>query len=119
MGNRSVAADLAAVAGACAVEEEALGPVDRADRVEHRQRGLGARTTRHLALREARPRVALEQDVREVSPLGALADQFDLGGALDCHLVLYEAGDRLRRSADELGERRAAVAEHPRIAVLV
>ena len=64
-------------------------------------------------------RVALEQHVREVSPLGALADQFDLGRALDRQLVLHEAGDLLRRSADELGQGRAAIAEHPRIPVLV
>ena len=57
--------------------------------------------------------------MREVRPLRALADQRDLRVALDRHLVLDEGRDPLGRLAGQLAEARAAVAEDPRIAVLV
>ena len=117
--DRGVAPDLAAIAGMRAAREEALGAVDLADRVEHREGRLVRRALRHLGLRDARARVALEQPMREVPPPAALADQRDLGLGLDRHLLLD-----LRRDSDdgrsrELAERRPAVAEDPRVAVLV
>ena len=77
------------------------------------------RALRHLGLRQARPRVPLQEHVREIAPLRALADQRDLGLALDRHLLLDEGSDLRRRRARQLGQRRAVVAEDPRIAVLV
>jgi hypothetical protein len=56
--------------------------------------------------------------VREIRPLAALAQERELRFALDRHLVLDEIRDRRRRRA-ELTERRAAVPEDPRVAVVV
>jgi hypothetical protein len=74
VGDRRVAADLSAVAGTRPVEERILRAVDRSDRIQHCQRRLVARALRDLDLRQPRPRVALQQDVREIAPLRALAD---------------------------------------------
>ena len=57
--------------------------------------------------------------MREVPPADALADERDLGLRLDRHLRLDLGRRRGRPRAGELGERRAAVAEDPRVAVLV
>ena len=65
------------------------------------------------------PCVPLQQDVCEIAPLRALADQFDLRRALDRHLILDEGRDLLRGRARQLRQRRTAVAEYPRIPVLV
>ena len=52
-------------------------------------------------------------------PARALAEQRDLGGALDLHLILDRARDLTDFLAVELGERWAAVPEHPGIARVV
>ena len=119
MRDRRVAPDLSAVVGACPVEDEALRSVDRPDRVEHREGRLGARAPGHFALGQPGARISLQQNMREVAPLRALADQVELGRALDRHLILDEGGDLLRRRARELRQRRPPVAEDPRIPVLV
>src|SRR4029079_14315029 len=63
--------------------------------------------------------IALEQPVREIAPADALADECDLRLGLDCQLALDLLGDAYDGRAGQLGERGAAVAEDPRIAVLV
>ena len=55
----------------------------------------------------------------EVPPAAALADEPDLGLGLDRHLLLDLLDDPDDARAGELGQRRAAVAEDPRVAVLV
>ena len=55
MGDRCVAPDLAAVAGPCPAGEIALGPVDRADGVQHGQGGFQAGAPADLGLGEPRP----------------------------------------------------------------
>ena len=119
MRDRRVAPDLPAVAGVRAAGERALRAVDLADRIEHRERRLVARTLRHLRLGDADARVALEEPVREVAPADALADERDLRLRLDRHLRLDLLDDADDRRARELRERRPAVAEDPRVAVLV
>jgi hypothetical protein len=119
MRDRRVAADLPAVARARALVEGVLRAVDRSDRVEHRQRRLAARPKCYLDLGQARPRVPLKQDVREVPPLRALPDQGDLARALHGQPILDKRRDLLRRPARQLGQRRSAVPENPGIAVLV
>jgi hypothetical protein len=57
--------------------------------------------------------------MRVLRPATALAQQRELACALDRHLVLDQAGDVQRRGARQLAERRPAVAEHPRVPVLV
>ena len=52
----------------------------------------------HLGLGRADTGVALQQPVRQVAPFHALADQRDLGGALDCHKILDEAADAIERA---------------------
>ncbi len=93
--------------------------IDLADRVEHRERGLVRGALRDLGLGDARARVALEEAVREVPPAHALADQRDLGLGLDRHLLLDLLDHANDSRPGELGECRAAVAEDPRVAVLV
>jgi hypothetical protein len=117
--DRRVAPDLAAVARRRAAIEEALRAVDRADRVEHRERRLVARARRDLGLGHSGPRVALEQRVREMPPANALPDERDLRLGLDRHLLLDPVRDPDDGRARELAERRPAVAEDPRVPVLV
>ena len=57
--------------------------------------------------------------MREVRPADALTDQCDLGLRLDRHLR-FDLGDNADDArAGELRERGAAVAENPRVAVLI
>ncbi len=112
-------ADLAAIPGARAAEEEALPAVDLADRVQHRERRLVARALGDLGLRRADARVALKHPLREVSPAHALADEGDLRVGLHCHLPLDLFDDADDGGAGELGERRTSVAEDPGVAVVV
>ena len=57
--------------------------------------------------------------MREVPPAHALADERDLRLRLDRHLLLDPVGDPDDGRAGQLAERRPAVAEDPRVAVLV
>ena len=57
--------------------------------------------------------------MREVRPADALADQRDLGLRLDRHLRLDLGDEADDARARELRERGAAVAEDPRVAVLI
>ena len=117
--DRRATADLAAVAGARAARVRVLAAVERAERLEHRRRRLVRGALRHLRLRQADARVLLEEPVREVPPLRALADERELGLRLHGHLRLDERDDADDLAARQLGQRRALVAEDPRIAVLV
>ncbi len=119
VGDCRVAADLAAVARDGAGVPEALPAVEGTDRVEHRRRRLCRGAVLDLRLGDTGTRVALQQSVREVPPLAALAQQRELGLALDRHLILDDIRDRRRRSRNEVGQRRPAIAEHPRVAVVV
>ena len=119
MRDRRAAPDLAAVAGACAARVRVLAPVEGPERLEHRRRRLVRRALRHLRLGQADARVLLEEPVREVPPLRALADERELGLRLHRHLRLDERDDTDDVAARQLGQRRALVAEDPRIAVLV
>ena len=119
MRDRRASTDLAAVAGVRAADDRVLAAVERPERLEHRRRRLVRRALRHFRLREADPRVLLQEPVREIPPLRALADEGELGLRLHGHLRLDEGNDADDLAARQLGQRRALVAEDPRIAVLV
>ena len=112
-------ADLAAIAGRGAVGRRLLAAVGRAERVDHRERGLVAGPQARLRLGHSRTGVLLEQPVCVLAPASALPDQLDLRLALAHHHAL----DQRRQSGDvgphHLAERRALVAENARIAVVV
>ena len=114
-----VAADLPAVARVRTGREDALSPVDRPDRVEHGERRLVRSARRDLGLGDTGSCVALQQRVREIAPAHALADQPDLGLRLDRHLLLDLLDDAYDGRSRQLAESRAAIAEDPRIPVLV
>ena len=99
--------------------DEALRPVDLADRVEHRERRLVARALGDLGLGGTDARVALQEPVREVPPAHALADERDLGCGLDRHLRLDPLRDADTVAPESSTERGTAMAEDPRVAVLV
>ena len=91
------APDLAAVPGAGASRVRVLSAVQRPERLKHRRRRLVRGPLRHLGLGQPNPRVLLEEPVREVPPLRALADERELGLRLHRHLRLDE-----RHDADDL-----------------
>ena len=111
--------DLAAVAGGRAVLGGELPGVRRAERVEHLERGLVAGRKAGLRLGRSRPRVLLEELVRELAPPGALPDQLHLGLALAAHRALDERRERRDGARRDLAQRRPLVAEDAGIAVLV
>ncbi len=110
-------ADLAAVAGGGAVLRAELAGVVRPERREHRQRRLVAGPQAGLCLGRTRHGVLLEQPVGVLAPACALPDQLDLGLALPGHRALDHVRQRRDARAGHLGERRALVAEDPRVAV--
>ncbi len=117
MRDGGIAPNLAAVASPSPAGKIALRPVDGADGVEHCQGGFQAGPAADLRLGGPDPGIALQEHVRQVAPLDALFDQGDLGGTLDHHLVFDEGGQVYGRFPDHLRERRAAVAQNPRVAV--
>ena len=104
VGNRGIGPDLPAIAGARPFEERVLRAIERADRVEHRQRRLVARALRHFHLGHAGAGVALQENMRKVAPLRALPDEGNLGRALHRQLIFDEGGDLLRGGSRQLGQ---------------
>src|SRR5262249_55243160 len=114
---RAPKADLAPVPRLDAVRGALLPGV--AERLEHRERRLLRGTQARLRLGDPRTRVLLEQTVPVRAPAPALPDQRDLVLALPRHHALDEIADRRDGGAGHVAQRRPAVTEDPRVAVLV
>ena len=112
-------ADLAAVPRRDAVGRGLLAAVRRAERLEHGESRLVARLQARLGLGRTRPRVPLEQLVREAAPPAALADQRHLGLALAHQYPFDERCEESDAIACDLAQRRPLVAQDAGIAVLV
>ena len=116
---RAAQPDLAAVAGLDAVCGRQLALVARADRREEGERRLVPGAEARLRLGRTGSRVLLQEAVRVLAPVGALADQGDLRLALPGEHVLDRRRERRHRGVHHRAQRRSLVAEDPRVPVLV
>ena len=114
---RAADADLAAVAGRCAVRGRE--PSDLAARGEHGERRLVSGAQRRFRLGRAGAGVLLQQPVGVRAPAAALADERDLALALAHEHRLDRVAERRDARTRDRAQRGALVAEDPGIAVAV